>query len=581
MYRKPVSPGVLQGVLSGPHAGGKKLVDAQKLPRAARQRLADVLSGRAEPTPFLHERPGGLASRFRATWGVLVAIFALAALTAVGFGDPEGAWAYQPRIVMGAYAGAATLLSLSLLSLYRRRALASGNALVPGRYLLPLDVVEVPKEDAAGDQILVVTPLGDARDARVRESGRRHELLLVFDDGAEIVFALRSERDGEHALRRLEHTQKLLEELTYGRELEKAVTNDAFFDVRVDASWESLAPSGPVSFALRKRRTFVHGSLATAGAVMLGACLGWAAFAGRSWASDRALFLRALRIGTNDSIEQYLVRGTSHRGDAVALRERLEAQRVELARRAAESRARSPGFEGPPRSEWELTPEEAAMRRGSSDACIASIHARSSTSHPEMVPLMTALILRAQRTGDTLVPVRVHTHLGRRPTSSVPDFDDGTRVARVVTAFERIFSETCPAGVLQFVLTPRRPATDRGSLGLDIAIEVTWPATVTWQLEVKSPVYAPTVVFDVALQGERPEELAKFRLTMPPPVTLPAGARERSLFVVAPRTTAEAPDAFAYRVLSARAFDQLYDELYSLFFRGDPRVPLRDEDGAP
>jgi hypothetical protein len=38
-------PGGLQGVLSGSYTGGERLVDAAKLPRAARQRLADVLTG--------------------------------------------------------------------------------------------------------------------------------------------------------------------------------------------------------------------------------------------------------------------------------------------------------------------------------------------------------------------------------------------------------------------------------------------------------------------------------------------------------------------------------------------------------
>jgi hypothetical protein len=330
MYRKPGSPGVLKGVLSGPYAGGRRLVDAGTLPRAARQRLADVLTGRADPTPILHEHPRGVASRFRATWGVLVAILALSSLIAMGFADPRAAWAYQPRSLAAGYAAAGILLVLSLLSLYRRRALASGGALVPGRYLLPLDVVEVPPEDAAGEQVIVVTPLGDGRDARIRTTERREELLIVLDGGAELAFPLRNEREGEHALRRLEHAQTLLETLTYSRELEKAVANDAFFDVRVDDSWSSLVPAGPTSGAVRKRRRLIHSSCATAAALLLGSALGWGAFVGRSWASDRALYLRALRIGTTDSLEGYLVRGTSHRDDAIRLRDRLEEQHASL-----------------------------------------------------------------------------------------------------------------------------------------------------------------------------------------------------------------------------------------------------------
>ncbi|MDB4934748.1 MAG: hypothetical protein JWP87_1720 [Labilithrix sp.] len=569
MYRKPGSPGVLKGVHSGPYAGGRKLVDAAKLPRAARQRLADVLTGRADPTPILHEHPRGLASRFRATWGILAASIGLTTLVAIGFADPRAAWAYQPKGLAFAYAAGGMLFAASLLSLYRRRALASGDALVPGRYLLPLDVVEVPPEDAAGDQVIVVTPLGDGRDARVRTGARESELVLTLEGGAEVAFTLRNEREGEHALRRLEHAQVLLEELTYGRELEKALANDAFFDVRVDASWESLVPSGPVSGATRRRKAFLHGSLAMAGALIAGGALGWAAFTSRSWASDRALYLRALRGGTTESLEQYLARGTSHREEATALRDRLNEQRADLARAAAQSRARSrTGFESAPRSEWELTPEEAAARRGSAEACIASVRARAATARPEVTAIMEQLVARARRTGDPVIPVRVDAHAGSRP-GGVPESDHATRSAHTIRTFERIFSETCPASLVRFALRPADP-TNASAPGLDVKIDATWPTAPTWK-HGSSATHAPTIVFDVTLRGAAINDVASFHLTMSPPETPPTEVRARSIF-------AGVDDADVYGLLSARAFDRLYDELYGLFFRGDPRVPITDHD---
>jgi len=580
MYRKPGSPGVLKGVLSGPYAGGRKLVDAAKLPRAARQRLADVLTGRADPTPILHEHPGGLASRFRATWGVLLAILALSSLTAMGFADPRAGWAYQPRGLVAGYAAAGVLLVLSLLSLYRRRALASGGALVPGRYLLPLDVVEVPPEDAAGDQIIAVTPLGDGRDARVRTSGRRDELVIVLDGGAEIAFPLRNEREGEHALRRLEHAQALLEALTYGRELEKSLANDAFFDIRVDGSWESLLPAGPTSGAVRRRKKLLHGSVATAAAVLVGTSLGWAAFVGRSWASDRALYLRALRIGTTESLEAYLVRGTSYREEATRLRDRLEAQRAALAEAARQSRERSrPGFAPAAVSEWELTPEEAAQRRGSAERCLAGLRARASTAHPEVPAIMEKLVARARRTGDPIVPVRIDAQLGPRPADA-PDSDHAARAARTLAAFERIFSETCPASLVRFVARPVERANIGApglSPGIDLKIDESWPAVPTWKRPGLA-IYAPRFVFEVTLHGEAVNDLASFRLTMDPPATPPTQVRPRSLFEVATGDAGQDAgplDAGLVPLLTARAFDRLYDELYGLFFAGDPRVPLR------
>jgi hypothetical protein len=577
MYRKPASPGVLVGVPAGAYAGGEKRVDAAKLPRAARQRLADVLTGRAEPIPILHEHPRGLASRFRAAWAASLAVFALTSLFAIGFADPNAAWAYQPRALALGYAAASMLLAFSLLSLYRRRALASGGALVPGRYLLPLDVVEVPAEDPSGDQVLVITPLGDARDARVRSSGRHRELVILLDGGAEVVFPLRNDAEGEHALRRLEHTQSLLEELTYVGELDKALANDALFDLRVDASWPGLEPSGPSGGARRRRRAFLHGSLATAGALVAGGLLGWTAFLGRGWACDRALYLRALRVGTPESLDEYLVRGTSYHAEAKALRDRLDDQRAELARAAAQSRSRTrAGFEPAPRSEWELTPAEAAARSGTAEACLASIRARASSAHPEVTPILVGLVARARRTGDPLVPVRLHTHLGPRP-ASVPEPDHVARVTRTIWAFERIFSETCPANLVQFGVQQASGAdgvgAQVGAPGLDVTIDATWPHAPTWKRSGLT-LSAPTFAFEVVLHGEAINDVASFRLTMPPPESPPTAVRERSLFVVPTETSSGPLDPSVHALLSARAFDRLYDELYGLVFRGDPRVPL-------
>lgn len=574
MYRKPASPGALAGVPSGPYTGGRKVASAAKLPTAARQRLADVLTGRADPTPILHEHPGGLASRFRATWVALSSIFALSSLIATGFADPRAAWAYQPRVAALGYAAASMLLGFSLLFLYRRRARASGGALVPGRYLLPLDVVEVPHEDRAGDQLLVVTPLGDARDARVRSDGQHSELVIVLEGGAEIAFALRNDREGEHAVRRLEQSQRLLEELTYDGDLEKALATDAFFDVRADDSWASLTPSGPASRTKRHRRAFLHGSLATMSALLVSAAFGWAAFTARNWASDRALYLRALRVGTTESLDAYLVRGTSHRDEATALRERLLEQRAELARNAQSSRARSRSmFEGAPQSEWELTPAEAAARRGTSEACIASLRARASSAHPEVTTLMVSLVERARRTGDPLIPVRLGAGTSTRP-EGVPDLGHVAHATRMVQAFERIFSETCPASLLAFELRPT-DLPDGDTPGVVIRIETTWPKSPTWKIGETS-VLAPALAFEVSLRRAPSSEVVSFRLVVPPPDAPPASVRPRSLFVVERDRGDEA--ASTYRFLEARAFDRLYDELYGLFFGGDPRVPLRTEE---
>ncbi|MBX3186624.1 MAG: hypothetical protein KF819_06400 [Labilithrix sp.] len=585
MYRKPGTSGVLQGVLSGPYTGGKKLVDAAKLSRAARQRLADALAGRGEPSVIVHER-APLGSRLSlGTWALLLGLFAIATLMAIGFGDPRARWAYQPAELIAAYAIAATLCGFAILSLFRRRALATGDALLPGRYLLPLDAVEVPPLGANGDQIVVVTPLGDARDVRVRPASssttKREELVILLDGGAEIAFALRSDREAEAAVRRLEHTQRLLEELTYNGDLERALSNDPLFDLRVDASWGSVAPSGPVTTRAKHETAWLHARLTTAGVAALACALGAGAFAGRNHMSDRALYLRALRAGTPEQLERYLDRGRFYRAEAEALRDRLLAQREELARRSKESRGRHGGDLAAPRAEWELTAEEAAARRGTYDACLASLRARAAPDHPEVTRIMEKLVTRARTTGDRIIPVRVEAAVADPPPGAPPS-DHATRMATTVWTLERIFSETCPASLVKIALVPAAPRQPDG--GFDVKLKISWSAAPTWTLPPnppsveRRPFYAMTTEIDVVLTPPRAEagDRATFHLTMPPPREPSMTTRKRSLFVIGGEPTPEGTfDDRVYAAMSARAFDRLYDELHGLLFRGDPRVPLR------
>jgi len=196
---------------------------------------------------------------------------------------------------------------------------------------------------------------------------------------------------------------------------------------------------------------------------------------------------------------------------------------------------------------------------------------------------MEALILRARRTGDPVVPVRVDARLGAPPPRG-PASDHADRAFRTIRAFERIFSETCPASVLKFV--QRAGDATQGALaaaGLDVKIAITWPVAPTWTgaRGAEPIVHAPKFVFDVVLRGETAADVASFHLTMPPPDAPPTSVRTRSLFVVASGQTGDGGlDDSVYPLLSARAFDRLYDEIYGLFFRGDPRVPLREEEGG-
>jgi hypothetical protein len=561
MYRRPGSLGVLQGVLSGPYTGGVKRIDAGKLPRATRQRLADVLAGRAEPYPIAYERPAGITSRFRPAWGLVAAMITLLAFISFGFGDASSSNAIQPRQALVGYGAASLLLLISLLATFRRRARASGAALVPGKYLFPLDVIEVPPADREGRQVVTVSPLGDARDAKVRD-GRRRELVVLFEGGMEHAFPLGSDPDGEVVMRRLSRSQEVLEELTYGTDLAKTVALDPLFDLRVDASWDTVAAHGAGTPG-NAAHNFLASRSATVAAVVLSGVVAVGFLAARNRLSDRALFIHAIRDGSPEAFDVYLQRGEAYRTDAIAIRDRLLRAREDTARRA-EAKRNDPL--GPQQPESSLTGEERRVRASTYDACRNALRASASPKHPDVLQMMEQRLELAQKSGDTLVPVTFERRGANTPPEESAVFDASldSRASTLVWALERVFSETCPAAFLRFG-APRPGQGANDHTHLVVRYEVTWPKP-----------HAPQIAFHVVFSGfsrDHVEADTAVDLTMPPPAVMPKELRDRSIFLVPKSEPGLARDA---QLLTARAFDRLYDEIYALFFEGNPRVPLRE-----
>jgi hypothetical protein len=565
MYRKRASKSALQGVLSGPYAGGAHTIDAARLPRNVRQRLADVLAYRAEPTPLVHERPH-LASRFHPTWLLIASLVMIAMLTAFHFGDPRSEWALLPPTFVAVYAVPSLGVALSLLALVRRRARLGGDSLSAGRWLLPLDIVEVSAPDAEGRQRIVVTPLGDARDAEVRVQGKRTDLVVSFAEREPIAFLLRTDVDGEVTLRRLEHAQRLLEDLTYGRNLEKALAQDPFFDVRVDGSWAELE----VPAALPPRERFLHGRAAVGLASVLAAGVAVLGWAGRNRLSDRALFVRAASAHTVAAYDEYLHRGRAYVDLATSLRDEVkrEEQAAARARQEAESRA---SFD-------ETTPFE---------RCVERLQATAAKAHPEVTRALIAMLERGERGGTRRVPVS----FAREVAAGPDELELDARERDTTRVFEQMFSRVCPASSLFFAYDGTSPEE-----GISVRYRV-GKSGPPWALAPNPNVYACGAgatgispcpprgrlavqplefVFDLTLHGVSGEVVATFHLTMPPPAEPSMGERPRSLFVI--DETPAPPGTFDMRVaasMSARAFDRLYDELHGLVFEGDPVVPLR------
>jgi hypothetical protein len=545
MYRRAAAQGPLQGVAAGPYTGGRKVVDAGKLTRAAKKRLADCLAGRAEPSPIAYDRRSSLASSVRAVWGAVVAVIVLVLTFARGFDDRTSGWEVQPLHAVAIYLLACGLFSFALLAILRRRFLVGGDALRPGRYLLPLDLVEISPIDARGRQRIVVQPLGDARDCAVRGEGRKAELVITFLDTSHATFALRSDPGGQVTLRRLEHAQRLLEELTYTKDISQSFAHDPFFDLRADASWSSAAASDDdAPMSLRTRRSIVAGK---AGPVIAGVL---------------TLALAFGTFGVRNAIARRLV-----------LARELRAERERVAKELAAKRAQEEE-EDEKRREEAMKAFAAAHPPKSKATCLASFRKEPYHGDGDILRIVEAILAELDRTGSARVPVVFGRTDAAASHVSAEQWNESERIT--VDTFARMVAEHCPTKVMRFAREDLS-SLPRPKWGVFIDYVVTWPEkTIVPRRGVPRETIAVdlmNVVFDVKLVGPDKSGKATFRLTMPRPERLQMARRAQTLF---PSTIEDdgTYDERVYESLTARAFDRLYDELWSLFFTGSPRVPL-------
>lgn len=577
MYRKPSSTGVLSGVPSGPYTGGKRILDAALLDATTRERLDKALSGRSAATPIAYERAVA-GSGSRQVWGVIAATMGLAVLFAIGFGNLESTWAVQPWRALVLYLGLGYGFARGLLPLLQRRVLYGGGkagALRPGRYLFPLDAVAIDLPDAAGNQLVTVRPLGDARDANVAIDGKRVEIVVVFEGGESLRFPLRGDHKGTVALRRLEHAQRLIEDLTYKQQLEQSFTNDIFFDVRVDGSWDKLAPgksSAPVRAPNLASLALGRFAPVVLAVVTLG--LGGGTFFARRAAGDVALFNHALAAGTPEAMERYVDRGGARTLVALDVRQRLLDARKPPAPKSAGQ------LEVPEAFLYPTEPER--------EACFNAIAAHASKQHPAA----NLALLRALR---GLTHTFVFDTLERRaeyPSSlkagDVPDLTDALDAASgaVVHALEAALWTWCPKNLPRTKRLGPQLHPDRAPVPiLKIETRAIWTGAVWPETGTNGepfPIHELEVVFKATLV-EDGRTIDAFTLTMPPPPNPFMETRPKSLFRLpgGPFTVPTRFDERVYYAMTARAYDRLYDEVWSLFFEGDPIVQLGEQAPLP
>jgi hypothetical protein len=565
MYRVSSDSLPLTGVQNGPYAGPPREFPVSRLPAATLTRLADAIAGRgvvrlicARRAPFglrlLRQRPRRWAALLAVGWlGLLVAgmcSWLLPDVAAIGFG--------------------AGLTLIALLWDWDSASASPPRVLREGVYLFPLDLVEVlgsarspetgarhrsgsarsPETGARHRRgsVVRVTPLGFIGSARLGGSPFGHRgsggtraaatLVLSFRDGAEHVFPLdgSAAQDIEATLAR---SQELLERLTYGSALAEAFQTDLFFDVRGESTW--TAPAPPAGGFTPKR--------VLARALVAFACGGCAVFA-RNFVADETMWTMALG---SEAYDAYLAK-TRYEGRHAGMAWWLWIDRI-AGRLPAPSAAPVPPSldEGADAENMPSGGTEAFGARASGEDAVARFNALLSRGNARL-----PIVFSRERRGR--IPEAAADAVG----------DEGLRARedRVVTALRIAISEAIPASVMRVERSTDPRAEDLRASSLDVHYEV--------RFDERPPAPGLAIVYDVRWRvGGFPDRA--FRLTMPPPSTPLVQVRVRSLFPALrpePLLSRGGIDTRPYDATTARDFDRLYDELFALFFKGDPVVPL-------
>lgn len=334
------------------------------------------------------------------------------------------------------------------------------------------------------------------------------DLVLAFTGGEVVRLPVPSE-DRDRVRRSLAQTDRLLHELTANPDLSRQLALDPFFELR-ESGFRATA---------RERRPWSRPSRGALLAAL--GVLGAFAFAFAASAVERT---------------------------------------TEAAAHAKTPRAAPSATESSPLVLPAPTPEADAR-------CLAALRARQAKAHPRAVEILADVVTHTDTSDTRVVPIRFR----RAGQAAAAPLAWKPREERLARAFERTFSETCPAHVIRFACDA---ATDgaRAVLQVDYAVRAGAPIPIEG---TDAPLVSVETTFDVTLRGPPGEE--RFTLTMPPPERGLRTVRERSIFSAPTGTPYEQADA----ALTARAFDRLYDEVHGLFFEGPIVVPVEEPPAFP
>lgn len=213
-----------------------------RLPATVRRTLARSLAENAAPRPLLSE-VRGVRPPSAGRWARLFGVAAAAEVVAwiVGFGDRTDDPALSPLslAILHGVAIAIAVFALSYSARLKKRHL--GVPYPPGKHLFELDLVEV-----FGTNVRV-TPLDTLRHIEARPGEKSPQVVLVFTDGHEEVFA--DQPDAEGQVRAARAAIEAARTMVFPQDLAHLEKVDPFLELRIGADWHVAEIDGAAASA--------------------------------------------------------------------------------------------------------------------------------------------------------------------------------------------------------------------------------------------------------------------------------------------------------------------------------------------
>jgi hypothetical protein len=562
---------------SGPALRSQLHYAYRDLPSKLKARLAHSLTRRGN---FAHtDAPSNLVFYGLHGAGLLVALWLLRILLAAGYGDPlDGAgWESRGFIVVDILMTAA--ITLLVLRCLRRYSLTRRFGFAPGRYVLPLSIVDANATRITVTDLLQLKTL-DIAHTTANGSHTKSTLAFSMNDGKLQLFTFRNKNRAEAAYDRFYALQGETRQAFEERDLDKLKRLDPLVELRKN-KW-ALPPGRRISApptrwqGLRANHAFACVAVALAAGPVL-----WLF---RTAAGDVQMHKTAQAMNTEAAYLGYLARGQFYAGPMraalprVSLGEVISQNSVTALRHLLE---RYPGAG--------LEPEVATAIHVQYQRSLEKFTQQAVRTDPALLEAMAGLLAQVEARGDPTLPVRfvrpsseqlveLDRSLAKRgaidgrriiPASAYFAHDSAaSRETRIVAGLQSAFRTIFPHDVLMLVGGAPR---DNTQPVLDIHYEIE-PSGVMYvsRTDDRRGFVGLRVRFDSALIASATAPQWRFQLDVKPPDHFTVQYKDGGA-----GGTGAPQDGQVYAVMAERAFDALGGAITAAFFRPDSDVMLQ------